>query len=116
MPEENPYKILGLERDASISEVKKAYFKQVREYTPERHAEQFKKVRRAYEQLKDEKERLKTDLFLFHDPYGAFALEETDEDKGLPSVENLVEEAVLLILRSYSDLERSDFSADFTEV
>lgn len=47
------YDILGLEPGASQVEVKKAYFKLVRQYPPESAPEQFQKIREAYEQLKN---------------------------------------------------------------
>lgn len=47
------YKILGLEPGASKAEIKKAYFRLIRTYSPESDPEQFQKIREAYEQLKD---------------------------------------------------------------
>ena len=46
------YDILGLEPGASQVEIKKAYFKLIRQYPPESAPEQFQKIREAYEQLK----------------------------------------------------------------
>ncbi len=45
------YDILGLEPGASQAEIKRAYFKMVRQYSPEADPEQFQKIREAYEQL-----------------------------------------------------------------
>ncbi len=45
------YKILGLKPGASQGEIKKAYFKLVRQYSPEKDAEKFQEIRQAYEQL-----------------------------------------------------------------
>src|SRR5437762_2662858 len=61
---ENPYKVLGLERDASEAEIKRAYFTLVREHPPERDPDGFKRIRAAYEQLKTSSERAGTDLLL----------------------------------------------------
>ena len=47
------YEALGLAEGASPAEVKKAYFKLVRKYTPEKNPEEFQKIRQAYEALKD---------------------------------------------------------------
>ena len=47
------YDILGLEPGASQAEIKRAYFKMVRQYSPEADPEQFQKIREAYEQLKN---------------------------------------------------------------
>jgi len=54
------YKQLGVEKDASKSEIKKAYFKLARAYHPDRQTgdeEKFKEIQRAYEILSDEHKR-----------------------------------------------------------
>lgn len=50
---EKYYEILGLSKEATQSEIKKAYFKLVREYSPEKHPEKFREIREAYEFLKN---------------------------------------------------------------
>jgi curved DNA-binding protein CbpA len=65
---DNPYKVLGIEREASEAEIKRAYFSLVREHPPERDPEGFKRIRAAYEQLKASKDRAETDLFLIDEP------------------------------------------------
>lgn len=50
------YEILGLSQGASQGEIKKAYFRLVREYSPEKHPEEFREIREAYEVLKDAEE------------------------------------------------------------
>jgi tetratricopeptide (TPR) repeat protein len=47
----NLYERLGLERDATIEQVKQAYRNLVRQYPPERAPEEFKRIREAYEAL-----------------------------------------------------------------
>lgn len=47
------YEILGLKPGASQIEIKKAYFKLIRQYSPEADPEQFQKIREAYELLKN---------------------------------------------------------------
>ncbi|HBA47182.1 MAG TPA: hypothetical protein DCZ91_05170 [Lachnospiraceae bacterium] len=47
------YQVLGLEPGASQLEIKKAYFKMIRQHSPESDPEQFQKIREAYEQLKN---------------------------------------------------------------
>jgi curved DNA-binding protein CbpA len=71
---DNPYQLLGIEREASEAEIKRAYFSKVREHPPERDPEGFKRIRAAYEQLKAGKERAETDLFLIDEPPRAQAL------------------------------------------
>ena len=62
---DNPYQVLHLERGARPEEVKKAYFKLVRQYPPETHPEEFKRIRAAYDKLRSPEKRRETDLFLF---------------------------------------------------
>ncbi len=64
---ENPYKTLGLERTATAAEIKQAYFALVREHSPERDPEGFKRIRAAYEKLRSSGDRTQTDLFLMDD-------------------------------------------------
>lgn len=45
------YETLGLQPGASQAEIKKAYFKLVRQHSPEKDPEMFQKIREAYEQL-----------------------------------------------------------------
>jgi len=66
-PTENPYRVLGVERSATVAEIKRAYFALVREHPPERDPEGFKRVRAAYEKLRAAGERAETDLFLVDD-------------------------------------------------
>ena len=47
------YEALGLAPGAAPEEVKRAYFRLVRKYSPEKEPEQFQKIRQAYEALKD---------------------------------------------------------------
>ena len=49
------YQILGLEAGASVLEIKRAYFSQVRKYPPERFPDDFMEIRQAYELLSNEK-------------------------------------------------------------
>lgn len=47
------YDILELKPGASAHEVKKAYFRLIRKYTPESDPEKFQEIRNAYEKIKD---------------------------------------------------------------
>ncbi len=47
------YVVLGVSKSASPDEIKRAYLALVREYTPERAPEVFKRIREAYETLSD---------------------------------------------------------------
>src|SRR2546428_1781979 len=72
---ESPYKTLGVERTASESEIKQAYFALVREHPPERDPEGFKRIRAAYEKLRAGGERAETDLFLIEEMDSAMSME-----------------------------------------
>src|SRR3954470_16792331 len=53
----NHYAVLGVERGTDVRAVKKAYFALVRKFPPETHADEFKKIRAAYEVLSDAEAR-----------------------------------------------------------
>lgn len=65
----DPYAVLGLQRGATLREIKRAYFSLVREYPPEEEPESFKIIRAAYEKLRNPDVKSETDLFLFQPPY-----------------------------------------------
>ena len=65
---EDYYQILGVARDASAGEIKRAYRKLAQEFHPDRNkedgaAEKFSKVGEAYDVLKDPEKRKKYDQF-----------------------------------------------------
>lgn len=62
------YAVLGLPRAATAEEIKRAYFQRVRQFPPEKEPERFQQIRRAYELLRDPKQRSLTDLFLLQPP------------------------------------------------
>lgn len=113
--EENPYEVLGLARNASNADIKKAYFQNVRRFSPERHGDKFKNIRAAYEQLKDEKSRAETDTFMLNVPYSEFVIEHPEEDwEYKPKID--LDTVYEYINKEFSDLERTDFKEDFTEI
>jgi curved DNA-binding protein CbpA len=64
----DPYSVLGIDRQASEAEIKRAYFLLVRQYPPEREPEKFRDIRTAYEQLRDSDSRARLALFLLQPP------------------------------------------------
>ena len=53
----NPYTVLGVDRKAGMTDIKRAYFKLVRDFPPEDAPEKFQEIRAAYEQLKSPESR-----------------------------------------------------------
>ncbi|MGC9398375.1 MAG: DnaJ domain-containing protein [Anaerolineae bacterium] len=107
----DPYAVLGLRRRASRGEVKRAYFRLVRQYPPETEPEAFKLLRRAYERLRTAETKAETDLFLFRPPY---PWEPRKRRRNL-DLEVHAEDAWRL-LEHYGDLGRQAFPEDFRPV
>lgn len=59
---ENYYKILGIRSNASPQLVKQKYIEAVKAFPPENHPQEFERIRRAYETLRDPKKRREYDL------------------------------------------------------
>ena len=111
---EDPYAVLGLDSSATAEEVRQAYFRSVRVYTPEAHPEEFKRVRAAYETLRSPLRRAELALLAF---------DETVAEVDLELVASAGEEgpfdaaALLLAVElSASDLARTDFPEDLTPI
>ncbi|MCR4442862.1 MAG: tetratricopeptide repeat protein [Peptococcaceae bacterium] len=56
------YRTLDIAKNATAAEIKKAYFSLVRVFPPDRHPEEFMKIREAYEVLIDENTRRQYDM------------------------------------------------------
>jgi molecular chaperone DnaJ len=68
------YKILGVPRDASDEEIKKAYRRLARQYHPDRSGgdeAKFKEINEAYQVLSDKEKRARYDRFGTAEPFGA---------------------------------------------
>lgn len=69
---ENYYDILGVSYDATFHEIKEAFRRKVKEVHPDKekgNAEQFNRVKEAYEVLKNSEKRKRYDDFLFKKHY-----------------------------------------------
>jgi curved DNA-binding protein CbpA len=101
---QDPYSVLGLERSADAAQIKQAYFALVRTHPPERDPEMFKRIRAAYERLRDPQQRLETDMLLLQPRQPAA------RRRRAPTAELALQPAdIIAALRALSDLERSDW-------
>src|SRR3974377_1543705 len=72
----DPYEVLGVQKNASEGDVKKAYRKLARQYHPDRNPgdkkaeSQFKEVQEAYDLLNDPQKKAQYDQFGFEGPFG----------------------------------------------
>ncbi len=104
----DPYQVLGLPRQADEAAIKKAYFAKVREHPPERDPDQFRQIRMAYDALRTPEAKAATDLFLPHPPvpYQPY--------KRPPGYDlSFHTEDWQVLVRVKTDLDRTNFNADF---
>lgn len=73
------YEILGIQDDADEKTIKRAYFKLIRVYTPEKDPERFQEIRAAYERLLEEINKPKGELQLEFPADDQFALRMFDQ-------------------------------------
>ena len=59
----DPYQVLGIEPQASDDEIRASYLRKIREHPPEGDAGAFERVRDAYAELRDPRERTRRLLF-----------------------------------------------------
>ncbi len=69
--DENPYQVMGLTPTATGEEIRRVYFELVREHPPEWDPDEFKRIRAAYEILRDPARRAERDLFVALQPPAA---------------------------------------------
>ncbi len=65
---QTPFEILEVAEDAGDEAIKKAYLKKVKECPPERQAEAFQRIRKAYEAIQTDKQRRQYRLFHVEQP------------------------------------------------
>ena len=110
-PYVDPYAVLGVTRSATPTEIKQAYFALVRAHPPEREPETFKRIRAAYERLRDPERRTETDMLLLT------AWPGSARQRRAPQLDlTLHAEDVLTAARALSDLERRDWREHFAKV
>jgi len=59
----DPYEVLGVSPPADDETIRRAYLELVRQFSPDRDPESFKRINQAYERVKSEKLRLEHYLF-----------------------------------------------------
>ncbi|MCD7917728.1 MAG: DnaJ domain-containing protein [Clostridiales bacterium] len=69
------YETLGLQPGADAKEVKRAYFRLVKQFSPEEHPEEFQRIRAAYERLTDPNRKEETSE-------DAISLPDTEQARG----------------------------------
>ena len=110
-PYVDPYAELGLTRAATAAEIKQAYFTLVRAHPPEREPEVFKRIRAAYERLRDPERRAEADMLLLS------AWPEPTRKRRPPRLDlALHSEDVIEAARSLTDLVRTDWREHFGKV
>lgn len=110
-PAKNPYEILGISREASPGEIRKAYLKKLRLSPPERDPEGFKAVKHAYTLLQDAEQRKALDLKLFKKESGIEI-----KPGPPPDLMNFFTLRLLRFFLASSDFYIPDFSRDFRDI
>jgi curved DNA-binding protein CbpA len=106
----DPYALLGVAPSATLEEIKRAYFAQVRAHPPERDPEAFKQIRAAYDQLKTPEKRFESDMLRL-EPWP-----EPDLPPSGPLDYSVSPADVIYAARALSDLARTDWREDDREV
>ena len=110
-PYTNPYEVLGVPSAAPAAAIKQAYFALVRAHPPERDPDTFKRVRAAYEQLRDPAARIEADMLLLE------RWPEPARQRRAPKLDLAVQPGdVIAAARSLTDLQRSDWREHFGKV
>ena len=118
-PVVDPYAVLGVDPAATLDEVKTAYFALVRAHPPERDPEAFKRIRAAYEQLRDPVKRLETDMLrlqVWPEPSLKEIFDNAEIDPARTRSVSIDPADVIRAARAMSDLGRHDFREDYREV
>ncbi len=112
----DPYKTLNISQNASPPEIKKAYFRLVRKYPPEKEPEKFKTIRHAYEQIKSTPARVKTDFSILKEPAGSFILPPEADNPDSYFTEVTFTDFLIAVEYLFSDLYKTDFSEDYSTI
>ncbi|GEM_PF-1279444 len=108
------YAILGLTKRASPSQVEREYFRLIKIYNPERHAEDFMLIEEAYENLTSPARREVLDLFAFN-PVSVKELRAQVAGEGQAGIFEVVPPEVEIPPPDYGFLEREASPPDQVE-
>lgn len=107
---DDPYTVLELAGAATAEDVRRAYFRLVRQYTPEAHPEEFKRVRAAYETLRSPLRRAELALLAFDETAAEVDLDLLAEAARASDLD--LASLLLAAELNVSDLARTDFPED----
>ena len=111
----NPYKTLEVSRNANQGEIKKAYFKLIKKFPPEKEPERFKIIRAAYDSLKTASKKAETDVFILKEPEETFVYpDETEQSSNNTDINN--EDILNILIELYTDLNKIEFERDYNEM
>ena len=85
---DDPYKVLGLEPDASDEDVKRAYRRLAKKYHPDLNpgdpvaARKMQEVNEAYEQIKNPEKFRQPNAGGYYDPFGGYGSQHYGEEQG----------------------------------
>jgi curved DNA-binding protein CbpA len=107
----DPYAALGVARGAAQDEIKQAYFKLVRQHSPERDPEGFKAIRVAFERINTPEQRVEADMRLLQTVPAPARWPEPP-----PLDLRVHREDLIALARAASDVERTNFRDAFRKV
>jgi curved DNA-binding protein CbpA len=107
----DPYHTLGLDRSATSEDIKRAYFTLVREHPPERDPANFKRIRAAYEKLRDPSKRVETNMLSLNRwPMPNPSSRSVKFEGGVHT------EDILAVARTLTDIERTDWQHEYKDI
>ena len=82
----DPYEVLGLDRTADETEIRRRYLELVREFPPDRAPERFAEIRAAYDEARDPTRLLESRIFTMdaRDSFDAFRKDLRDRLRSAP--------------------------------
>jgi curved DNA-binding protein CbpA len=109
--DESPFALLDIQPGADGETIKQAYFKLVRAHPPEREPDTFKRIRAAYDQLRDPATRAELEMLL------PIAWSPPARQRRQPALDlSLHKEDVLAAAEAFSDLDRTDWHEYYRKV